>query len=268
MISFHQCTDLFSIGDLKGEYLRSLSAPVDDMWESRADSSPHWEMRLGGEPAGYYAANDEGSLLQFHVSPAFENHRRALFDHVIAQDGVTQAMVSTIDPSYLSLCLDAQKEVTVHTYMYEIDPEARPLHPRSEDLTFRQLEGPELDRTVLFQDACLESEVDLSQWLRDYSANLLEREGLFVLCRDDEWFGLGEYRCSRSQEGVVDLGMMVAPAHRREGWATDILTRLVARGTAEGRRVICSTEVGNVGAQEAIIRSGFHSRHRILHVSF
>ena len=218
MISLHRLPDLSSILDLKRQYLQSLIAPMDGMWEvGFTNPAPHWEIRWGGERAGYYAADAEGTLLQFFVLPAFEKHGRALFDHVIAQDSVTRAVVSTIDPSFLSYCLDVQTKVTVHTYLYEIHDEVNPGHPQAEGLTFRLVGAAELDRTVAFQQACLEGDKDLSGWLRGYSENLVQRGELFVLCREDEWLGLGEYRRSDSQQGVVDMGMMVAPAHRGNG---------------------------------------------------
>jgi len=268
MISLHSCSDLSVILDLKAQYLQSLVAPMDGMWEvGFINPSPHWEIRWNAAQAGYYAANDEGSLLQFYVRPAFEKHGRALFDHVIAQDTLTRAVVSTIDPSYLSFCLDVQKKVTVHTYLYEMHTPVRPGRPEIEGLGFRLVEAPELDRTIAFQQACLGSEQDLRGWLRGYSANLIERRALFVLSLDDEWLGVGECRKSDTQQGVTDLGMMVAPAHRRKGWATYILTRLGAHCTAQGQHAICSTTVENVGAQKAIVRAGFISRHRIMNVS-
>ncbi len=269
MISLHKCSDLSSILDLKAQYLQSLVAPMDGMWEvGFINPSPHWEIRMDGERAGYYAANNEGSLLQFYVRPAFEKHGRALFDHVIAQDTLTRAVVSTIDPAYHSFCLDVQKKTTVHTYLYEIHTEVLPDHPKAEGLDFRLIEASELNRTIAFQQACFGGEKDLSGWLRGYSGNLIERKELFVLCRDDEWLGTGECRRSDSQEDVTDLGMMVTPAHRREGWATYILTLLSAQCAARRQHAICSTTVENVGAQKAIIRSGFISRHRIMNVSF
>jgi len=268
MISLHRISDLSSILDLKAEYLRSLAAPMDGMWEAGfINPSPHWEIRHGGEQAGYYAANSEGTLLQFYVLPAFEKHGRTLFDHVIAQDSVTQAVVSTIDPAFLSFCLDVQTKVTVHTYLYETHAEVRPEHPKAEDVGLRLIEAPELHRTISFQQACLGGDKDLSGWLRGYSTNLIEREELFALCREDEWLGLGEYRRSDSQEGVVDLGMMVAPEHRGKGWATYILQLLCARSAGHGLHAICSTRVENLGAQKAILRAGFISRHRILRVA-
>jgi len=268
MISLHKLSDLSSILDLKAQYLQSLVAPMDGMWEvGFTNPSPHWEIRMDGEQAGYYAANDEGALLQFYVRPDFEKHGRTLFDHVIAQDSLTKAVVSSIDPSYLSFCLDVQKSLSVHTYLYEVHTDVRPSHPKAEGLDFRLIEAPELDRTIVFQQTCLGSDKDLSSWLRGYSGNLIERRELFVLCRDDEWLGTGECRKSDSQEGVTDLGMMVSPGHRRKGWATYILTRLRVHSSAAGQRAICSTTVENVGAQKAIIRSGFISRHRIMDVT-
>ena len=223
---------------------------------------------MDGLQAGYYAANDKGTLLQFYVRPAFEKHGRALFDHVVAQDTLSEAMVSTIDPICLSFCLDVQKKVTVHTYLYEIQTETPPEHPDAEGLEFRPIMASELDRTIAFQQACLGGEHDLSGWLRGYSGNLIKREELFVLCRDDDWIGLGECRRSDSQKRISDLGMMVAPAHRSRRWGTYILTLLSARCAALGQHAICSTTVENVGSQKAILRAGFISRHRIINVSF
>jgi GNAT superfamily N-acetyltransferase len=269
MITLHECTDLRSLRDLKAQYLESLVAPMDGMWEvGFVDSSPHFEIRMDGESAGYYAANDEGALLQFYVRPEHEAHSRVLFDHVVAQGSVTQAVASTIDPLYLSLCLDAHKSATVHTLLYELRAPVRPTHPQAEGLDFRLVAASELDRTVAFQQDCIAGGHDLSGWLRGYSANLIDRKELFALCRGDEWLGLGECRRSDTQKGIADLGMMVAPGHRGSGWATYILQRLGADSTAAGLHAICSTTVENIAAQRAIARSGFVSRHRILNVVF
>lgn len=160
-----------------------------------------------------------------------------------------------------------QKGVAVHTYLYEMHTAVRPQHSEVGGVDFRPIEAVELERTIALQQACLGAEEDLSGWLRGYSANLIERKEIFALCRDDDWLGLGECRKSDSQEGVTDVGMMVAPAHRGKGWATYILTLLSERATAAGQRTICSTTAENVSAQKAIQRSGFVSRHCIMNVT-
>ena len=268
MISLHTCPDAAHVAELKAQYLKDLLAPLDGMWsDGFIDPAPHREMRIEGERAGYYAANEEGTLLQFYVRSEFMDREQALFDHVAGQESLTKAVVSTIDPSFLSLCLDVQRGITVHTLLYELHTTVRPSHPEFDGLDLRLLEASELDRTVELQQACLASDDDMKGWLTGYSAKLISREELFVLCRGDDWIGLGESRNSDTQEGVTDLGMMVAPAHRGMGWATYILARVSADCTARGRRPICSTTVDNVASQKAITRAGFISRHRILDVA-
>ncbi len=268
MITLHPLPNLSSIATLKAQYLQNLVAPMDGMWDAGfTDPAPHWELRMDGERAGYYAANDEGTLLQFFVCPAFEQHGRALFDHVIAQASISEAVVSTIDPAFLSLCLDVQEKVTVHTYLYQVQRDVSPSHPEAHGTDFRKVVAAELDRVIPFQQACLGGDHDLVGWLRGYSANLIQRGEMFVLCRDDTWLGLGECRKSDSQAGVADLGMMVTPEHRGKAWATYILSCLSARCRERGKKAICSTTIENVGAQKAIMRSGFVSNHRIMTVT-
>ncbi len=267
MISLHECSDLSSIADLKASYRKGLVAPMDGMWDTGfTDPAPHWEIRVGDDQAGYYAANDEGALLQFYVRPALAKQTQAIFDEVIAQDSLTHAMVSTIDPAFLSLCLDVNDSVTVHTYMYEVHTETPASHPAAAGLDFRLTQTAELDRVVAFQESCVDSKQDLTGWLQEYSANLIQRRELHVLCREDDWLALGECRRSDTQDGVADLGMMVGPANRREGWATYVLALLRAQCATQHLRAICSTRVENVGAQKAIVRAGFMSRHRIMKV--
>ena len=105
-------------------------------------------------------------------------------------------------------------------------------------------------------------------WLEGYSNGLIRRQELFVLANEKEWLGLGECRISETQFGIADLGVMVAPTHRNQGRATEILKRLVHYCQNQSLQPICSTTIGNMSAQKAIIRSGFSTQHRILDFKF
>lgn len=269
MISLHELPDWSAVADLKALYLESLLAPMDDMWETGiVNPAPHGEIRLEGTRAGYFVATEDGTLLQFFAAPGFETDARAMFEAVLSERSPAKAEVGTIDPLFLSLCLDAQTGSRVHTILYELPDDATPVEPENDGLVFRPVEVAELERAVVFQQECLATEQDLSGWLRGYSGNLIERAELLALRRGDEWLGLGECRLSDSQRGVAHVGMMVSPGHRGSGWATDILKRVSARAVSGGRRVVCSTTVDNVAAQKAIDRAGFVGRHRILTVTF
>lgn len=269
MISMQQCSDPSTLNHLRAAYLFGLTAPMDGMWDAGfVAQAPHWEIRMLDERAGYCAISAEGALLQFFLLPAYAVHGVTIFEHVVSRDIVHKAVVSTVDPFFLSLCLDVQKQVTVHTCMYEVHPEAGPPESSGPDTHFSPVEEVALDRVVAFQRSCLGDDGDAGTWLRAYTARLIARNELFVLHRGNEWLGLGELRKSDSQPGVADLGMMVAPEHRGQGSGTDILLRLREQSAASGLRSICSTTVDNSPARKAILRAGFVSRHRIMDIAF
>lgn len=261
-----------AVEPLKKAYLSELTAPMDGMWDvGFTNSAPHWAIRSDDRLAGYFVINDANLLLQFYVSPNFVGEAKAIFDKVLKLEGVVGAIVSTIDPHCISLCLDVQKKLVVHTFLYEypvLDGNSSWEGSHPSERSFRLAADSDLDRVVALQQKCLSGGNDLGDWLRSYSANLIDRGELFVLCEGSNWLGLGECRKSDTQPGVADLGMMVDPTHRARGFAVEILSRLVRHAQLNELRPICSTTVENVGARKAIARAGFVSRHRILQVTF
>ncbi len=269
MISFHECVDLSSIEELKSQHLRGLTAPMDGMWEvGFINSSPHWIIKMDGEVCGYYVVNDEGTLLQFYLLPGHTRFDHQVFQKIVGQSSISTAIVQTIDPLFLSLCLDCHVDVSVHTYLYELQATIVVRHDLAEGTTFEPIEPTELSRVIDFQIACLGGKEELRQWLQGYSKNLIDRKELFVLRRGNDWLGLGEYRRSDTQENVADVGVMVDPEKRGKKWATYILSLLVANADSEGHNLICSTTVENIASQKAILGAGFVSRNRILKVTF
>lgn len=265
MITLHKMPDFQTLSHLKASYLETLSAPLDGMWEQGyINPLPHWEIRIDKVLTGYFVGNDERALLQFYLQPEYESQSSRIFQQVVVQNNLTHALAGTMDPLFLRHCLDVQRSVKVHTYLYETSS-SRP-GGANETPSMRAVCMDELDRTIQFQIECLGIDANVGDWLRQYSANLIQRSELHVLCEDDRWLGLGELRRSETQLGVADVGMMVAPAHRRRGLASSILSRLRAKCDAEGLRAICSTTAQNIAAQKAIVRAGFRSRHRIIRV--
>lgn len=118
MIETSRLTSPDDLEELKRDYLSTLTAPIDGMWESFVAAASHWELRLRGERAGCFCVDEEGRLLRFHVVEAFGRDARELFAHVVARDDVRGAVASTVEPAYLSSCLDSHQRVVVHTYLF------------------------------------------------------------------------------------------------------------------------------------------------------
>ena len=57
MYSLHKLPGLSTILDLKAQYLESLTAPMDGMWDTGfVNASPHWEIQLVGARVGILCA--------------------------------------------------------------------------------------------------------------------------------------------------------------------------------------------------------------------
>ncbi len=254
------------LADLRRGYLAALTAPFDGMWEAFAGMSRHRELRAHGERAGYFCVNDEGRLLQFYVVEPFESLAAKLFAEAVARDEVEGAMVSTADPLFLGLCLDLQKEVTVHTYLYRDHDRGEAARAAFVEASFDPVEAGELEAVAELQRASLDQ--DLGDWLVGYLENLIARRELYALRLDGEVLGTGEARISDRQPPYADLGVITMRRHRARGVASNILQRLKQLCTSRGLVPICSTTADNVAARRAIARAGFVSRHRILNVTF
>ncbi len=254
------------LSDLRQAYLASLAAPFDGMWEAFANMSRHREIRSAGERAGYFCVNDEGQLLQFHVTAPFENAAPEIFSTVVAREEVRGAMVSTADPLFLSLCLDLHRQVEVHTYLYRDHQRGEAPPAAAAEASLDVVEAGELDEVAELQRGSLDQ--DPGDWLVGYLENLIARRELYALRAQGEILGTGEARVSDSQPPFADLGVITLRRHRGRGVASHILWRL--KQLCYQRRLvpICSTTADNVAARRAIAKAGFVSRHRILKVAF
>lgn len=246
---------------LKQAYLKSLVAPLDGMWESFAEGGQHWAIAAdnNSENIGYCVLNDGGKLLQFFTIEK-ENSAR-IFKEMQGTLKPSGAFVATQEALYLSHCLDSQNALSVNALLYQ---EGMQVVPPSK-VKLNKITKVEFEHAVDFGITVLGCDVN---WLKGYYENLIVKQQLFGVWKDNALIATGECRLSDSQKPYADVGMMVAEAHRGQGLATEILRGLRHMCKARGLKAICSTESENLAAQKAIMNAGFVSEHRILEIGF
>jgi GNAT superfamily N-acetyltransferase len=249
---------------LRRAYLKTITAPLDGMWEDAFfPVAAHYAVLSDGRTVGYCSVNQENALLGFQS--VRDDAASAAFVYCLRKFQIKTAYVSTAEPIYHSLCMDHQTSVRVNAIMYEDGGHGAepPVFPG--DTHYRLVEQSDFGIAI---DFGLRSIGDVREWLNGYYTERIAKQELFGLWNGNELQAAGELRLSAIQEGVADVGMVVSPAVRRKGIATEILKRLLADGRDHGLRLICSTEKSNIGAQKAIVQAGFKSSHRILEVAF
>ncbi len=255
-----------SVQDLKMAYLKTVTAPLDGMWESGLiPMANHWQIESDGQPIGYFCVNDEGCLLQFYVKEELWPQVLDFLKGLIDTGLVKTAVVGTNEPATLSLCLDLHTAVSVDSYLFHDSQQVNLSLAKYNNPALRLVMADELSTIVQFDAKNTDGDVD---WLQNFLRNLIAKKELFVLEHEGVILGVGECRASVNQPPYADLGMIVSTAHRSQGIGSYILSQLKSICQQRQLNPICSTTVANTPSRKAIEKAGFIRQHRLLKIDF
>jgi RimJ/RimL family protein N-acetyltransferase len=265
MITYIQLERPDVIQQLRDDYLRTLIAPLDGMWEGAVIAhATFWEIRDNEQYAGYFCIDSNDYLLRFYLLENYQAQAQEIFRLILSTYGIQHAIASTIEPLYFSLCLDMQKSMTLHSYLFR-DNKAVELSSSLSKSIFRKAEKCELEDIVSFYRANTKGS---GEWIEAFLNDHIEREELFVLLDQQIVVATGECIPSQKQPPYADLGMIVAQAYRGRGLGSSILTQLKKYCYVAGWKPICSCEASNHASKKAIEKAGFISEQRMISILF
>jgi GNAT superfamily N-acetyltransferase len=246
-------------------YLRTLSAPLDGWWEGTAIArSAFWAIQADSHDAGHFCLNADNVLLRFALTADRQPQATAIFDWLLATHGIGQAIVSTIESPYFAQCLDRQRKIAPHSFLFH-DTQRVPVPPGLERYQFRQADTRDLAAIVEFYRVNADATGDGAvAFLRER----LDRNELFGLYDGARQLASGECIPSQLQPPYADLGIVVAREARGQGLARTTLIHMKSHCYTHGWQPICSCAADNVASKGAIERAGFSSDHRLVTVSF
>lgn len=247
---------------LKNNWLASLTAPQDDMWESFRNQAIHWTISHTGQVIGYACIDDNNQLLQFYVVPNYVAQEENIFKELIYQTGIKQGIVGTNNPSYLSVALNFAKKIHVHTCLFRDYYETNISEKKG------HLKACQLADQEQIVDFCHNAMGAPKVWLTQYIGDLIKKKEIYVFERNQDIIGTCEIRKSISNPTVADIGMIVSPDHRRKGYGTYLLNCARKIAIDWGKQAICSCEKENIGSLKAIQNCGFVSRFQLLAIDF
>ncbi len=253
------------IRQLRDDYLRTLVAPMDGMWESAI--IPHatfWEIQDQGQHVGHLCLDSDNYLLRFHLVKNYQARAQEIFRWVISTYDIQHAIASTIEPLYFSLCLDVQKSITLHSYLFR-DHKRIDLSSSSSNTIFRKAEKSGLDEIAQFYRVNTEGP---GEWIEAFVKKRLNRGELFVLYDRRIVVATGECIPSQKQPPYADLGMVVAQSYRSRGLGSLMLIQLKNHCYEAGWTPICSCAADNRASQKAIEKAGFLSEQRMVKITF
>jgi len=232
--------------------LGRLSEPQELFVETLAAAGAVRVLEFDGVEGGY-AITDGGDLLvEIHLEDRVLGKTEPALDALVETAGVRRLLAQTFDPLaiLLGLARGSPPKITAMLYRVIVD---RGFQPRA-DLVARPGAPGDVAELAALSDDFFEGAPEIEAYLA--------AGGLMVYRRPEgELVGAGVMK--RVIPGVdgVDIGMVVAPAHRRRGYGVHIVSHLKAHCLASGWRPICGCAIDNHASQRTLERAGFASLH-------
>ena len=178
---------------------------MDGMWEISVIAPEFfWDIQDGERHAGYFRLGSDNELLRFHLVEDYQARAQEIFRWVVSTYGIQQAVTSTIEPQYFSLCLDAQISVALHSYLFRDHARVEPPLGLSASV-FRRAEKSEFDDITRFYRANTEGS---GEWIEAFVHKRLSRGELFGLYDRGALVATGECITSQIQPPYADAGMV------------------------------------------------------------
>lgn len=259
MIEINKIISKKKVDTLRLSYMEKLTAPLDGYWVSVViDQSDCYEIVYNNIIVGHFSVKTDKTLVQFCV---FDNHLKyssEIFEYLISHNLVTSAAVSTIESTFLSLCLDYQKDISIEMYLFcDISSPETTLNEFS-NLSFRFADENDID--IVIKECGLPFD--------GYYQKIIKQNQLFVLYSDNIFLGIGEFRISKINSKYADIGVAVAKKYHRKGIGTYIINNLKKYCNKNNVIAIASCDSENIASKKTLEKAGLVSKNRIINVKF
>ncbi|MDF1695348.1 MAG: GNAT family N-acetyltransferase [Saprospiraceae bacterium] len=246
---------------LKNGWMASLTSAQDGMWESFRDQATYYGIKTEGALVGYACLDASHQLIQFYLTPSAVSYGATIFNEFIAKYAIHTAIVGTNNPTFLSLALDDSRTTSPHTYLFR---NTMKVNMTEKAGRLHQAEMDELNMVVDFYHASIGAPIE---WLNGYLRNHVHKGEVYYFKNKEEMIGACEVRKSMTNSSVSDIGMLVAPSFRKQGYGSYLLYKAKMIAIESGRTPICSCEKENIGSYKSITNAGFISIDRLLKIA-
>ncbi len=234
---------------LRYDYLESLAEPQEWFLEELIQSSQTWII-----PSVAYGVISDQTLVEFFVAKRHSDQAPHLFDTLRQQTGFDKVLAKSFDHQLMELGTIGGVVPTKTAYLFrDFSP---PSISAPVDVGLRQSTSDDLSEIWEMNDDFFDVFGELTHF--DSTDNL------WVLEKSGEILGCGTTTRVIKDMDAVDLGMLISPKHRRQGYGSYLISSLAKLVIASGQRPICGCAEHNLASRMTLQKAGFVSNHRLV----
>lgn len=246
--------------ELLNKYLMTLTGVADDFWEGHIFESEFYKIKVQDTEVGYFAIFKQDKITQFYLLERYYYLAQPIFKDILEKYGIKNAMVSTADQLFLSLCLDSHKKIEMHAYFFD-------------GTVMNQVEPPQYDRSHFIElkpEELQEVLNNTGDFFMPITKEQLEtgENRLFKLCDEGNVLGYGIIVPNKLLTMYYAVGMIVLEKYRNKGIGRSIQLHLADITREKGHIPISGCWYYNHLSKKTIESAGRYTKTRLLDVIF
>lgn len=243
---------------LRDSYLDGLAEPQELFVETMVARGSAYIVTRGPRTLGYGVVCDDSVVEFFMTSDEGLATLPDAYVELLRISHASRALVKTFDPLMASAAATVPARTRVEGYLFrQVSQLGAPLNPqvRITPATPSDLSAVWEIHDGFFQD-------------HDEFERYASSGGAILYSNDEGLLGCGVLARVVANREAVDLGMVVAPAHRQLGYGAMIATHLKELCLLRGDRPVCGCDVGNEASRRALQSAGFSTAHRLIEFAY
>lgn len=240
---------------MRSRHLASLPEPQELFLERRVAGGSAWVLERDGGPLGYAVVDDGGTLLELFYEDALVPDPVSLFRALADAVGVKSGLCQSFDRRMMMLAAAVQARLEPVGILFRTIRDPR--HQARSDVRMRPAIQADVPVIAAINDGFFTDEEEIRGYLDIGGLAVLEGSA-------DRIIGCGLAEPVMQGGTDIDIGMLVGPDFRRQGYGSFIVSHMKSHVLSRGLRPICGCSIDNIGSQRAIQNAGFVADHRLL----
>ncbi len=241
--------ETFPPTSLRCDYLEHLVEPQEWFLEELIQSGQTWTI-----PSVAYGVISSHTLVEFFVANKYSHEAPHLFDTLLQQTNFNKVLAKSFDHQLVALAKISGAVPTKTGYLFRnFSP---PSISTPVDVGLRQSTLDDLSEIWEMNDGFFD--------VFDEITHLDSTDNLWLLEKNGEILGCGVTTRVIKDMDAVDLGMMISPKRRNQGYGSYLVSSLAKLVIASGLRPICGCAELNLASRMTLQKAGFISEHRLV----
>jgi RimJ/RimL family protein N-acetyltransferase len=258
-IQFIETTDPGTVRLFREKYLDSLPLAQEYYLEIQIKTSAFYLVNVGDMAAGYFILSPENVLLEYFLLPEWENRLDGIFGQILREFLVKKALCKSFDAALLSCCYGYHKSTRAIGILFR-EYREKTIHAIGAKITIRRAVMADEARIIAVNEEVFDHPEEVSEYIQARQILLFEIGNRLV--------GFGIYSPVFPGRQDYDIGMLITPEYRKQGYGAFIIQYLINFCRQNGWNFSAGCDINNIGSRRCLEKAGFDARYRLLEFSF